>query len=111
MNASMPSLSKPIELSSPAAVSTVRHGGLPTRGSAVIVLGMTAPSLPRSTRCCISRAYPNVPLATRIGLASSSRPSRTRRSTSELLADRFVIGLRSLSHPAIRSAEVIGRPV
>ncbi len=45
MKASMPSLSNPIELSSPAAVSTVRQGGFPTRGSAVIVLGMTAPRL------------------------------------------------------------------
>ena len=91
MKASTPSLSNPIELSSPAAVSTVRQGGLPTRGSAVIVLGMTAPNCRRSTRCSISRAYPNVPLATRIGLASSSRPSRTLRSTSEFLAGTFII--------------------
>jgi len=39
----MPSLSSPIELSMPAAVSTVRHGALPARGFCVIVLGMMPP--------------------------------------------------------------------
>ena len=56
MNASMPSLSKPIELSMPAGVSTVRQGALPIRGSGVIVLGRMAPRRARSTMPSISRA-------------------------------------------------------
>ena len=40
----MPSLSSPMALSSPAVVSTVLHGGLPTRGWGVIVFGTIAPS-------------------------------------------------------------------
>ena len=52
----MPSLSSPIELSMPPVVSTVRGGGLPMRGSRVIVLGKIPPSRDRSTRPAISRA-------------------------------------------------------
>ena len=44
----MPSLSRPIALSSPEAVSTVRGVGLPARGWNVTVLGITPPS--RSSR-------------------------------------------------------------
>ena len=49
MKASMPSLSRPIELSMPAAVSIVRQGALPARGSCVIVLGRMPPRRRRST--------------------------------------------------------------
>ena len=38
----MPSLSRPIELSMPAAVSIVRQGALPGRGCWVIVFGKDA---------------------------------------------------------------------
>ena len=54
-NESMPSLSRPIELSRPAAVSIVRHGTLPCRGSGVIVFGTMPPSRARSTKPTISR--------------------------------------------------------
>ena len=77
MNASSPSLSRPIELSSPEAVSTVRGGGLPIRAWGVIVLGMMPPSRAKGTNAAISRAYPNVPEATRIGLSSFRRLSST----------------------------------
>lgn len=69
----MPSLSKPIEFSNPDAVSTVRGGGLPMRGNGVTVFGMMPPSRANSAKDCISRAYPNVPEATRIGLRKRSR--------------------------------------
>ena len=77
----MASLSKPIELSIPPVVSTVRHGGLPARAANVIVLGKMPPRRARSTSPAISRAYPNVPEATMTGLASTRRPSWTSRST------------------------------
>jgi hypothetical protein len=53
--ASTPSLSRPIELSRPAAVSTVRQGTLPCRGCGVIVLGTMPPRRRRSTKPTISR--------------------------------------------------------
>ena len=53
--ASTPSLSSPIELSRPAAVSTVRHGTLPWRGNGVIVFGTMPPSRARSMSPAISR--------------------------------------------------------
>ena len=56
MKASMPSLSRPIELSMPAGVSTVRQGALPARGLRVTVLGRMPPSRERSTSPSISRA-------------------------------------------------------
>ena len=56
MNDSMPSLSRPIELSMPPLVSKVRGGGLPGRGFCVIVFGRMPPKRPRSTRPAISRA-------------------------------------------------------
>ena len=57
MKASMPSLSRPIEFSRPAAVSTVRHGLLPGRGCLRDGLGQNGPQARfRSTRCSISRA-------------------------------------------------------
>src|SRR5437899_1921761 len=80
MKTSRPSLSRPIELSSPEAVSTVRGGGLPIRACGVIVLGMIPPSRANGTNAAISRAYPNVPEATRIGLSSFRRLSSTCRS-------------------------------
>ena len=52
--ASTPSLSRPIELSRPEAVSTVRQGTLPFRGSGVIVLGTIPPSRARSMKPVIS---------------------------------------------------------
>ena len=54
-NDSTPSLSRPIELSRPAAVSTVRHGTLPWRGRGVIVFGTMPPSRARSRKPVISR--------------------------------------------------------
>ncbi len=84
----MPSLSRPIEFSMPPVVSTVRGGGLPIRGLGVIVFGRMAPKRPKSTNRAISRAYPKVPEATAIGLASRRRPSWTSRQTStELTAE------------------------
>src|SRR5262249_52421211 len=74
---SRPSLSRPIEFKRPEAVSTVRGGGFPMRGRGVIVLGMIAPRRAKGTKAAISRAYPNVPDATRIGLASLRRLSST----------------------------------
>ena len=50
MNRPMPSLSRPMELSMPAAVSTVRGGGLPARGLLVIVLGRMAPRRSNSSK-------------------------------------------------------------
>src|SRR5262245_6266885 len=47
------------------------------RGRGVIVLGMTPPRGAKGTKAAISRAYPNVPDATRIGLASLRRLSST----------------------------------
>jgi hypothetical protein len=56
MKCSMPSLSSPMALSMPDGVSTVRGGGLPMRGWRVTVLGITPPSLAKSTTPSISRA-------------------------------------------------------
>ena len=53
---SSPSLSSPIALSIPLAVSTVRGGALPARGAAVTVFGTTPPSLAKSTNPAISFA-------------------------------------------------------
>ena len=55
MKASSPSLSNPIEFSIPPAVSIVRGGGFPMRGSGVTVLGMIPPSRDGRTNDCISR--------------------------------------------------------
>ena len=52
----MPSLSRPMELSMPPVVSTVRGGGLPGRGSWVIVLGRTAPR----RECRPGRPFPGI---------------------------------------------------
>ena len=94
--ASTPSLSRPIELRSPAEVSIVRQGTLPARGSGVIVLGTIPPSRCRSTKSTISLAYPKVPDATRIGFGRRRRPSWTDRSidppSGGLAAGTFVMG-------------------
>ena len=94
--ASKPSLSRPIELRSPAEVSIVRQGTLPARGSGVIVFGTIPPSRCRSTKSTISLAYPNVPDATRIGFGRRRRPSWTDRSidppSGGLAAGTFVMG-------------------
>src|SRR5258708_32231380 len=45
---------------------------------------MVAPSREKSTTSAISRAYPNVPDATRIGLRSRRRPRVTDRSNIEI---------------------------
>ena len=55
MKWSMPSLSRPIALSRPEAVSTVRGVGLPARGRTVTVLGITPPSRSSRTNGAISR--------------------------------------------------------
>jgi len=46
----MPSLSSPMALSIPAAVSTVRGGAFPARGALVTVFGTMPPSFAKSTR-------------------------------------------------------------
>ena len=51
----MPSLSRPMALSSPDAVSTVRGVGFPARGRNVTVLGITPPSRSRCTKPASSR--------------------------------------------------------
>lgn len=81
-NTSNPSLSRPIEFSSPELVSTVRGGGFPIRGCAVTVFGTIPPNWEKSTNACISRAYPKVPEATKIGFLKASRFSWTARPTS-----------------------------
>ena len=55
MKCSMPSLSRPIALSIPDAVSAVRGVGLPARGLNVTVFGITPPSRSRRTKGAISR--------------------------------------------------------
>ena len=52
---STPSLSSPMELSSPADVSTVLQGTFPFRGSGVTVFGTTPPSRSSETKPAISR--------------------------------------------------------
>ena len=101
--ASTPSLSRPMELSSPAAVSTVRQGTLPRRGCGVIVLGTTPPSRRRSTSPAISRPYPNVPEATMTGFGSRSRPKAIDRSGGDP-----ALGVIS-SEAEVKSRPVIGR--
>ena len=56
------------------------------RGWLVMVLGSTAPRRERSTRCSISRAYPKVPEATRMGDGRRSGPSWTLKSIAGPLA-------------------------
>src|SRR5262249_5741162 len=94
----MPSLSRPMALSMPDGVSTVRGGGLPIRGCLVTVLGTMPPSLEKSTTPAISRAYPNVPDATRMGLFSWRRRRVTERSMRVSVAlqrtrREFVLGI------------------
>ena len=55
MKCSMPSLSRPIALSSPEAVSAVRGVGLPARGLNVTVFGITPPSRSIRMKRSISR--------------------------------------------------------
>src|SRR5262245_52416685 len=64
----------------PPAVSHTRGCGFPLRASIVTVFSTTAPS--RSTSSTVSMRAPNVPEATITGLASSSGPARTDRSTA-----------------------------
>lgn len=46
-------------------------------------MGIIPPSFPKSTNACISRAYPNVPEATRIGFANFRRFSSTPRRDNQ----------------------------
>ena len=55
MKCAIPSLSRPIALSRPDAVSTVRGVGFPARGRNVNVLGITPPSRSSRTNGAISR--------------------------------------------------------
>ena len=50
MNRSMPTFCRPMALSIPAGVSTMRGGGLPGRGFRVTVLVTIPPSRGRSTK-------------------------------------------------------------
>ena len=70
-----PGFGKPIELSMPAGVSTVRGVGLPSRASGVTVLVTMAPSRLRSTRSRYSSPNPKVPEAVSTG-ERNTRPSR-----------------------------------
>src|SRR3954471_8225604 len=88
----MPSLSRPIALSRPDAVSTVLGVALPALGRAVTVFGITPPSRSRLKNGAISRTYPNVPDATRTGFLSSRRPRRTRRFTTTFLRRSRALG-------------------
>ena len=89
-NASTPGFASPIELSSPDGVSATRGGGLPSRGSGVIVLVTSAATStvhrharrrgPRADRACRTRSSPDARARPRRpGCSSRQAPSASRR--------------------------------
>jgi hypothetical protein len=75
-------LARPMALSMPAEVSTVRGGALPLRGSSVMDLVNRPPIRAKSSRSVYSVPYPQVPEASSTGLRSRTRPICTDRSGS-----------------------------
>ena len=72
--------SRPMELSIPEGVSTMRGGGFPGEGSSESPLTTTAPRPAMSPCGIISRPYPQVPDASITGFGSSRAPILTLRS-------------------------------
>src|SRR5688572_22540154 len=67
-----------MEFSIPLGVSQTRGGGFPLRGRRVTVFSTTPPIF--ETSSTVSMSAPNVPEATRTGLARRSGPTSTDRS-------------------------------
>src|ERR1700729_608711 len=79
-NESMPGPCRPIELSMPLGVSAIRGVGRPARGPSMTDLVGIAPILDTSMNWASSRPELAQPEAVRMGLGSSTWPSRARRS-------------------------------
>src|SRR5688572_16544574 len=74
-NRSRPTLARPIALSIPPRVSTIRAGSLPLRSSRVIDFVTNAPRRERSMKSAYSNAYPHVPEHVSVGF-DSFNPAR-----------------------------------
>src|SRR5690242_11622759 len=105
-NASMPGPCRPIELSMPLGVSAIRGAGRPARGASITDLVTMAPILATSKNWASSRPAPAHPDAVRMGLGSSTWPSRVRRSTAMPL---LLLAIRA-SQPAGLRRRADGRP-
>src|SRR5919106_1330214 len=81
-HASTPGFCSPIALSMPLAVSAMRGGGNPARGSSVTDLVTTAPSVDSAKNRAISRPLAKHPLAVMTGFRNRSAPRSTPRFTS-----------------------------
>src|SRR6185503_4839883 len=82
MNRWTPMPCRPIALSMPDGVSTMRGGGCPSRSARNSPFTATPPSDDRSTMSPYSTPYPKQPLAAINGLASVNDPMETERSIS-----------------------------
>src|SRR5258706_7537893 len=114
-----PIFARPIELSMPEGVSTIRPGAFPERGSIERDFVMIPPRRLASTRSLHSSPYPNVPEAARTGLLNEHVPISTRMSViltkphffrvkhRPLLADQSVLPLiaRQLDRATLAEAD------
>src|SRR5262249_32494074 len=80
MKWSMPSLSRPMALSMPDGVSTVRGGVLPMRGCRVTVLGMMPPRRGKGTVPAVPRGAAHGPAGPQVRVARPERAGVTDRS-------------------------------
>ena len=78
---SMPGPCKPMELSMPLGVSAIRGVARPERGSIMMLLVTTAPSVDTSPNCASSLPAAAQPDAVRVGAESCSDPRLVVKST------------------------------
>src|SRR6266487_1102774 len=108
-NASMPGLCRPIELSMPLSVSTIRGVGRPARGSSMTDLVTTPPIFDTSKNCESSRPDAAQPEAVRMGFGNSTWPSLARMSTSTSRLSTTTARLQRFM-PRVRGATGTGPP-